>query len=154
MWGSHREYCWGCSVLKLSYHKKFLESRSSDAVTVLNILGRKQEWGLTQCRSLAPFGFEVPLPVSAFYTWIRGEPKILNNFNKYFGMYKVDAYSIFINIIFVLRNLGRVKKLEETFTIFSFGDGFCILRPFLWLLLKDLLSQASTWIPFNLHSTE
>lgn len=61
------------------------------------------------------------------------------------------TYSLFINIIIIFWYLRRIEEIEETFTIFSFSDGFGVLWSLPWLLLQKLLCQALPREPFNLR---
>lgn len=59
------------------------------------------------------------------------------------------SYQIFINVIIIFRNFWWFEKIEEAFTVFSFGNWLSILWTFLGLFLQHLLSQAFSRVPFN-----
>lgn len=64
---------------------------------------------------------------------------------------KLNSYSIFINIIILIRNLRWAEEVKETFTLFSFSNWLGIFGSLLWLLFKNLLCQTFSWKPLNLR---
>lgn len=109
---------------------------------------------LTQCHNHVPSNSRALQPILASIKDNQRSAAIIWQVsNRYWILdrYKSETYSIVINIIIILRDLGRIEKVEETFTFFCFCDGFSIFWSFPWLLLKNLLCQALSWMPLNLR---
>lgn len=63
---------------------------------------------------------------------------------------KKMLYRVLVNVI-IIRNLRRVEKVEEAFTLFGFSYWLRILSSLLWLLFQNLLCQVLSSNPLNIR---